>query len=257
MSGAADGLEGIPAGDATRQKAVDALCEAFADDRISVDEFERRVELAHRAETLEELRALLRGLPSALPARRGETAPVPESTVGADATSHELAPRHEYVASRHVTQPPEMVRPTSFIAGILGGGARRGAWYPARVNYAMGFMGGFTLDLREAPLPPGETEIRLFCFWGGGEVIVPPDVRVEVSVAGILGGVDYDHAVPGTLDPDAPVVRVTGVCLMGGAEIAVRYAGESAGDAKRRRKAERRSRRKAMRQLRRGGRHED
>jgi hypothetical protein len=113
-------------------------------------------------------------------------------------------------------------------------------------------MGGFELDLREAPLAPGVTEIRLFCFWGGGEVIVPPDVRVEVSVAGILGGVDYDHSVPGTLDVDAPVVRITGVCLMGGAEIAVRYAGESSGEAKRRRKAERRSRKRAMRQLKRG-----
>lgn len=252
MSDSVDGLEGIPAGDATRQKAVDALCEAFADDRISVEEFEKRVELAHRAETLEELRSLLRGLPAPLPARR------PESTAGAESSSVEVTgPRPEFTLSRHATQPPEMVRPTSFIAGILGGGARRGAWYPARVNYAMGFMGGFTLDLREAPLPPGETEIRLFCFWGGGEVIVPPDVRVEVSVAGILGGVDYDHAVPGTLDPDAPVVRITGICLMGGAEIAVRYAGESSGDAKRRRKAERRSRRKAMRQLRRGDRLDD
>ena len=252
MSETADGLGGIPAGDATRQKAVDALCEAFADDRISVEEFERRVELAHRAETLEELRGLLRGLPTPLPARRPDTTPVAESS------SLEVAmPRPEFVPSRHVIQPPEMVRPTSFIAGILGGGARRGAWYPARVNYAMGFMGGFTLDLREAPLPPGVTEIRLFCFWGGGEVIVPPDVRVEVSVAGILGGVDYDHAVPGTLDPDAPVVRVTGVCLMGGAEIAVRYAGESSGEAKRRRKAERRSQKRAMRQLRRGDRHGD
>ncbi|NNK62152.1 MAG: DUF1707 and DUF2154 domain-containing protein [Gemmatimonadetes bacterium] len=252
MSEGVDGLDGIPAGDATRQKAVDALCEAFADDRISVEEFERRVELAHRAETLEELRALLRGLPAPLPARR------PETSSGEESSSHEGAPtRPEISLSRHVTQPPEMVRPTSFIAGILGGGGRRGAWYPARVNYAIGFMGGFTLDLREAPLPPGVTEIRLFCFWGGGEVIVPPDVRVEVSVAGILGGVDYDHAVPGTLDPDAPVVRITGICLMGGAEIAVRYAGESAGDAKRRRKSERRSRKRAMRQLREGDRRGD
>ena len=70
MSEAVEGQDAIPAGESSRQKAVDALCEAFADDRISVDEFERRVELAHRAETLDELRMLLRGLPAPLPARR-------------------------------------------------------------------------------------------------------------------------------------------------------------------------------------------
>ena len=247
MSEAVEGQDAIPAGESSRQKAVDALCEAFADDRISVDEFERRVELAHRAETLDEFRILLRGLPAPLPARRPEAAPQVEQ-VGEEGS------RPSFLPSRVVTQPPEMVRPSSFIGGILGGGSRRGAWYPARVNYALGFMGGFELDLREAALPPGETEIRIFCFWGGGEIIVPPDVRVDVSVAGIMGGIDYNHSIQGTLDPDAPVVRVTGVCLMGGAEVSVRYAGESSGDAKRRRKAEKRARKEAMKQLKRGGR---
>lgn len=240
-------VEGIPAGEAARQKAVDALCEAFADDRIPVAEFERRVELAHRAETLDELRALLAGLPGAAPPARIEPS---DRALGVDGGSTPGLPVPRPMG-RHALQAPETVRPTSFIAGILGGGARRGAWYPARVNYAMGFMGGFTLDLREAPLPPGVTEIKIFCMWGGGEIIVPPDVRVEVSAMGILGGFDYDHGVPGPLDPDAPVIHVTGVCFMGGAEIAVRYAGESSGDAKRRRRQEKKSRRRALKAARR------
>ena len=245
VEGTDEGRGGIPAGEAARQKAVDALCEAFADDRISVDEFERRVELAHRAETMDELRLLLNGLPApSVPAKRGG------DSVAAAGERSGPADLPMPVPGRHVTQPPEMGRPTSFIGGILGGGSRRGAWYPARVNYALGFMGGFTLDLREAPLPPGVTEIKIFCMWGGGEIIVPPDVTVEVSVMGVLGGVDYDHAVPGTLDPDAPVVHISGVCLMGGAEIAVRYSGESPGDAKRRRREERRQRRRALKSAR-------
>ncbi len=239
---------GVPAGDATRQKAVDALCEAFAEDRIAVDEFERRVELAHRAETLEELRDLLSGIPGAGPPARVEGAGA--SVAAAESGGADLLPAHPL--THHALQPAEAVRPTSFIGGIMGGGARRGAWYPARVNYAMGFMGGFTLDLREAPLPPGVTEIKIFCMWGGGEIIVPPDVRVEVSAMGILGGFDYDHSLPGPLDPDAPVVHVTGLCFMGGAEISVRYPGESPGDAKRRRKIEKRSRRKALKAGRKG-----
>lgn len=231
--------QSTPLGDATRQKAIDALCEAFAEDRIPVDEFERRVELAHRADTTQELRQLLAGLP-------GPSVPAPITRDD----STELVEGHEpspstYLA-RRPTQAPGQVRPTSFIAGVMGGGSRQGAWYPARTNYAMGFLGGFSLDLREAPLPPGVTEIKLLCFWGGGEIIVPPDVTVEVSILGIMGGFDYDHAVPGTLDPEAPVVHITGVCLMGGAEISVRYAGESSKDAKRRRREEKKRRTRAL-----------
>ncbi len=232
------GPSGTPVGDTARQKAIDALCEAFAEDRIGVDDFERRVEVAHRAETLEELRALLAGLPrppAPVRAARGDRAP---------STEAELLPALRM--GRRPTLPPEQVRPTSFIAGIMGGGSRRGAWHPARVNYAMGFMGGFSLDLRETPLPPGVTEIKIFAMWGGGEIIVPPDVVVEVSAMGILGGFDYDHAVPGTLDPDAPIVRITGVCVMGGASIVARYPGESAGDMKRRLRQEKKERKRAL-----------
>ncbi|MEK9499726.1 DUF1707 SHOCT-like domain-containing protein [Gaopeijia maritima] len=235
-----------PAGEADRQRAVDALCQAFADDRIEVDEFERRVELAHRAQTAEELRRLLAGVPGAAP-------PVPHASAGGAPAPGSTALAAARPAGDHPLQPVESVRPTSFIAGILGGGSRAGAWYPARINYAMGVMGGFSLDLREAPLPPGVTEIKLFCMWGGGEIIVPPDVRVEVSIAGILGGFDYDHAAPSTLDPSAPVVRVSGICFMGGAEIAVRYAGETSGDARRRRRHEKKERRRALKAARKQG----
>ena len=44
---------------ATRQKAIDALCEHFANDALTVEEFERRVDQAHKAETTVELQKLL------------------------------------------------------------------------------------------------------------------------------------------------------------------------------------------------------
>ncbi len=48
-----------------------------------------------------------------------------------------------------------------------------------------------------------------------------------------------------TMDPEAPVIRVTGVAIMGGVEVRVRYPGETARDARLRLKAER----KALRQI--------
>lgn len=260
VSSGSKGEGPVTAGDDARQKAVDALCEAFAEDRIPVEEFEKRVELAHRAESMEELRRLLSGIPGsggALTTTRGSgggPSGLPEGRKEGPAS--DVAPSDgpgravgEARAWVRPTLPPERVRPTSFVAGVLGGATRRGSWHPARTNYAVGFMGGFELDFRDAVFPPGVTELTLFCVWGGGDIIVPPDVVVEVDVVGILGGVEYDHGVPSTVHPDAPVLRITGFAVMGGAEVKVRHPGESEKEARRRRREEKRARRR----LRRGG----
>ena len=56
-----------------RQEAIDTLMEHFANDVLTVEEFERRVSLAHKAESLDELRELLTDLPSGdLPVLREE-----------------------------------------------------------------------------------------------------------------------------------------------------------------------------------------
>ncbi len=229
----------VPVGDSERQKAVDALCEAFADDRLGVDEFERRVELAHRAATLQELRVLLGDLPRA----HGGVPAIPEDRRRAAAETRRV---EGALGAPHPLLDADKVRDTSFIVGILGGGTRRGAWRPARHNYAVGVLGGFELDFRETPLPPGVTEVRVFAFWGGGEIIVPPDVIVEVSTVGILGGFEYRHEHASTQDPDAPVLRITGLAVMGGGEVSVRYPGETKRDSRRRRRELRRERRRRL-----------
>jgi hypothetical protein len=147
-----------------------------------------------------------------------------------------------------VTIPAENVPSHSMMVGILGGGGRSGTWVPARVNWAVGVMGGCELDFREARFGPGVTEVRVFVLWGGVEVIVPPDVQVECSTIGILGGFEQVGTVSSTTDPHAPVLRITGVAVMGGGSVTVRYPGESGRDARRRLKAEK----KAMKALRSG-----
>lgn len=246
--GAPDG-EAAAVGDAERQVAVDRLCEAFADDRLGVEEFERRVDVAHRAATARELNRLLADLPPASPpARRPESegrAPASEPGPG---SGPGVVPA-TVSGERRPTQPPETVRSTSFVAGVMGGATRKGNWRPARVNYAIGVMGGFDLDFRDAIFPPGVTEVRVFALWGGGDIVVPPDVALEVSAVGLMGGFEEGYDAPSSPGPDAPVLRVTGLAIMGGADVRVRYPGESKGEAKRRIRAER----KARKRLARGG----
>jgi hypothetical protein len=214
-----------------RQRTIDALCEAFANDELEVEEFERRVETAHRAASSEELRRLLNGLPSA-----SVPAPVPKK-----GQSPHPAP------STGATPTPYMgeVREWSFSLGVMGGTSRSGYWVPARKNVAIGVMGGCEVDLRDASLPPGVTEIIAVAFWGGVEIIVPPWLHVETSGIGLMGGFDHHQDVPSTGTLGGPLLRISGLALMGGVEVAVRYPGESARDARRRVKEERKGRRLA------------
>jgi hypothetical protein len=117
--------------------------------------------------------------------------------------------------------------------------------------------GGVELDFREAVMPPGVTEVKIFAMWGGVDVIVPPGLNVECHGVGIMGGFDHAPEASGPVDPRAPTLRITGVALMGGVDITVRHVGESGRDARRRRRQERRERAREFRQDRRlGGRSE-
>jgi hypothetical protein len=223
----------------TRQVTIDALCEHFANDAMTVEEFERRVDTAHTAATVDELRELLRDLPGGgLPAVVGEGA-------GRGAGQG-------YALAR-----PGDVRDSGYSVAILGGSRRVGRWSPARSNAAIAFCGGVELDFREAVMPPGVTEVKIFAMWGGVEVIVPPGMNVECHGVGIMGGFDHAPETATAADPTAPTLRITGVAIMGGVDVTVRHLGESGRDARRRRRQERRERARELRRDRRlGGRSE-
>jgi hypothetical protein len=201
-----------------RDRTVAALCEAFADDRIELAEFEQRLDRAHRSVTAAELDSLVQDLPAPV-------APAPEATPGRAA----LARGTRIVA--------DAVRDSRTFLAFMGGVERRGNWAPARRNVIVAIMGGAELDFREVDLPPGETEVFLFCMMGGAEIIVPPNLGVDASGIAIMGG--FAHAsAPALRDPDASVLRITGFCLMGGVEISVRHPGETPKDARSREKQE-------------------
>jgi hypothetical protein len=207
---------------------------------MTVEEFERRIDVAHNAARLEELRELLRDLPGGgLPGVTDDHATVSPVPSG-----------RSYSVARL-----ENVRETAHSVAILGGSRRIGRWTPARVNNAFALCGGVELDFREAVMPPGITEVKVLAMWGGVDVIVPPGMNVECDGMGIMGGFDHtpEAASP---DPGAPTLRVTGVALMGGVHVTVRHAGESRRDARRRQRQQRRERARELRRGRRGGRSE-
>jgi hypothetical protein len=217
----------------TRDVTVDALCEHFANDIMSVEEFERRVDAAHAATSIAALKDLLRDLPGGdLPG--GDLPAVVEPQ-----TTPTPAPDSAYT----VTSAAH-VKEQGFIVAIMGGSRRRGHWSPARKNYSIAVMGGSELDFREAVMPPGVTELQVFTICGGVDVIVPPGLNVESHGIAIMGGFEHKADEFRHPDPNAPTLKITGVAIMGGVDVTVRQPGERARDARRRRKLERKERRR-------------
>ncbi|HET8657101.1 MAG TPA: DUF1707 domain-containing protein [Longimicrobiaceae bacterium] len=182
-----------------REQTIARLCDHFARDHIQTEELEALIDRAHQATTVAELDELLAGLPSL-------NAPAPEAEA-----AH---PARRDGGERQV------------VLAIMGGAERRGHWSPARQTYVTAVMGGVQLDFRETQLPPGVTEIYVVAIMGGVEITVAPGTCVESTGIGIMGGFTHvgEHHRPS--DASTPVLRVSGLALMGGVDIREREIGE-------------------------------
>jgi hypothetical protein len=196
----------------TRQRVIQQLCGHFAVDNLTAEGLEERLDRAHAAATLEELRALTADLPVVA---EGQVPAGPRSF----ATPGHLADRQ-------------------LIVGVMGGAERKGVWTPPRELYVVALMGGVALDFREARFGPGVTEVRVVAIMGGAEIIVPPGVHLDMSGVALMGGFAQQGRVEPPTDPDAPVLRIGGFAMMGGVDVQVRHPGERARDARRREKRE-------------------
>lgn len=182
---------------------MDILSQLFAAGRIELDDLEHRMELAVRAPTLDELDAILDDLRSS----------ASRAVVPADADAPRRTP---------APMGPDRPKGSSFSLAMLSGTIRKGRWFPAKRHRAVAVMGGIRLDFREAELEPGTTDVRLLVLMGGVEIIVPPDLDVEVDGFAIMGGLQQIDSHPGPLEGQRSRLRVHARVVMGGVEVKVR-----------------------------------
>ena len=210
-----------------RSHTIDLLSEHFAQDHLTLDEFERRVTRAHSARSVESLEALLRDLPTGnVPARTDQDA---------SATLQR---------SVSASVPSSRVREQDRTLALLSETKRQGRWIPARETQAISVLGSTVIDLREALLGPGETVIKCYTILGSIEIIAPEGLYVECGGSAFLGSFERQENSPVSARPDAPVVRVDGLSVLGSVEVEFREPGESKREAKKRRKRERREQRR-------------
>jgi hypothetical protein len=191
-----------------REKTIALLSEHFAQDNLSLDELEKRIEAAYRAPTLSSLRDLTRDLTGDAAAQPGLVPAVSPK----DALLSDFPLDHERITS------------------IMSETKRTGVWNPAKKMDVFCMMSETVLDLTHAKLQPGVTEIRLRALMASVKVIVPPGVRVVLQAGAFMASVSDETVDPPAVGSGAPVVRITGGVMMTELVAVVRKRELSAGD---------------------------
>jgi len=198
----------------TRERVIARLSDHFAHDALDVDEFERRITVAQTSENPGDIEALL----SDLKELDGAAPPV-QAVVPRVVTELAVAPAGQEVETMYA---------------IFGGIDRRGSWTVPRRMKIVAMMGGAQLDLREARFPPGVIDLEVKAVLGGIQIVVPPGLAVQMHGSAIFGGFQDVNRAPANPDPEAPLLRVHGLAMMGGVNIEMRLPEESERGARRR-----------------------
>ena len=178
------------ASDADRERTVEILNRAAADGRLTVEELEERTQTAYATRTRGELERLVADVP--------------------------VEPAHAAPSDRPVVR--EGPGGTSWIVSIMGGNDRRGRWRIAERCTVLNVMGGSDLDLSNAEFADQTIQLNVFSLMGGADIRVPEGAHVQVSKFAFMGGHDL-RLGDGVPPPDAPLIRMRLVSIMGGCDV--------------------------------------
>ena len=182
-----------------RERVIQQLSDHFANDRLSLDELETRIELAYKAASVGDLQRLTADLPSATASPVAAPLPADEPAV--------IAPDRERLFS------------------VMSETRRRGAWLvPQRLDL-VALMSDTTIDLTQAALPTGIIDIHVRSICAAVKIVVPPGLQVVSRLSSLMssvrgGGEPNESGGEGWTT--GTVVRLTGWALMAEVQTKVR-----------------------------------
>ena len=196
-----DSSGALPTLSRAREAKIGELSQHFANDDLSLDELERRIERVYKAASVAELESItadLRAPPAPalepLPVRAGKRVPAPE------------------------------ILDRARILAIMSETRRTGRWSVPRHLDVLSLMSDTKIDLTQAVLPSDLVEIDLRVVWAACKVIVPAGVRVINEMHAIMGAVRTtgEDRADALVNPSMPTIRLRGIALMGEAVVVVR-----------------------------------
>ncbi|MEW2394609.1 DUF1707 domain-containing protein [Streptomyces sp. NPDC046862] len=186
----------LRASDADRDRIADILREALAEGRLTADEHAERVEGVLTAKTVGELDAFVRDLPAAHTGR---------ATTAYDAVPGRPSPG---------AIPAD---PDEHLVAVFSSSVRKGRWRAGRRIHAYAIFGSVEMDLSEATFEYRQVVIRAISVFGSVDIRVPENVSLRGSGGGVLGSFEVDTR--DSAEPDAPVVYVDGLSVLGSVDV--------------------------------------
>jgi len=167
----------IRVSDREREHIIELLGTATAEGRLTLDEYEERVTLAHESRTRGELARLTHDLPVT-------------------------------TSGPAVVQPTSLnaAEPTERLTAIFGEESRKGRWrVPGRLR-TLSVFGSCHVELLEAEIQQPVTVIEATAVFGELTVVVPEGTEVRLTGNAIFGAKTSKMQEP--VRPGAPVVEV-------------------------------------------------
>lgn len=203
----------VPSLSRARENKINELSQHFANDDLTLDELERRIERVYKAANVTELETITADLRSAA------APPVPAEgvRVGRGGNS-DIATAGEISRSR--------------VLALMSSTRRIGRWSVPRQLDVRAIMSDTRLDLTHASLAAPLIDLHVKCVMSQFRIVVPPGMRVILDLSSFMSDVASRADELGLADApataNAPVVRVTGFALMSDVKVIVRRKEETA-----------------------------
>ncbi|MEH0418815.1 DUF1707 SHOCT-like domain-containing protein [Streptomyces sp. B21-083] len=196
----------LRASDADRDRIADLLREALAEGRLTPDEHAERVEGVLSAKTVGELEVFVRDLPAGHQPHPSHQSHAPRAAAGWGYTP----------APNHPTPGAIPLDPDDNVVAVFSSAVRKGRWRAGRRMHAYAIFGSVEIDLSEAMFEYQQVVIKAISVFGSVEIRVPENVSLRGTGGGVLGNFEVSTLDSG--DPDAPVVYVDGLAILGNVE---------------------------------------
>jgi hypothetical protein len=195
----------VPSLARAREQKINELSVHFANDDLSLEDLERRIEQVYKAGSVSELETITADL------TRAAAPPAPTQL-----------PRVQ--SGRGKVTGALAVQGTRLLS-LMSTTRRVGRWVVPQKLDVVAVMSDTKLDVTHAVMASGMTEFEIHGVMASLKLIVPPGVRVMVDMHSIMSSVrsradEFDADVPPSAN--APVIRLTGYALMADVQVVVR-----------------------------------
>jgi hypothetical protein len=191
-----------------RQRTLDRLAAAFANEAISDEEFQRRARLAQEARDEGDLALVCADLATEGDARLSSS--VVKGT------------RAEPVPADYARfSPPATVNRSGLTLAFFDDRRYTGNWLTAKGARGATLLGDIVYDLRECDFSFGVGSLEVFAILGDVRVIVPRGLPVRTRVSRLLGDAVIDPDLSSDLRPGEPGLDLRIFSLLGDVKVVV------------------------------------